>query len=514
MDTKQTEIKQAGAPKAPKKKGKNPFASNKFKRGSMATLMTVVFIAIVVVVNILATALTERFPSMDIDMTAQKVNTLSDQALEIAKSVEQKTTIYLIGSEDAYENNQIYSTYGLEYSQVASLSKRLAEANGNISVQFVDPDTNPTFISQYAEESLTTGKVMVHTEKRYRVLSVSDLFSIEQDQTTGDYNTYSMVDSALAAALELVNMDNVPVMAIATGHSELLTSSNMSSFISMMEKQNFQVEEFDLLTEEIPENTQILMLPTPTTDYSAEEVDKLRTYLNDTTTDVPITLLATAYPSQGELPNYAAFLEEWGVKVNTGVVSETDTSRMAVSDSTGILVDAESEILEDNSYNYLVSYYSAPLELLFDANNSVVTYSLWTTADTATVITENTTEEDVENPVTGSETVATLSSKLIQLEDGSSVSRSLCMFGSSTIFTDSFMSSAFGDSQYFQDLLLYLTANDGSNVSVLTERVQTNVADVTATRSTINMLGWLFGAIIPVAILAAGLVIFLKRRHL
>ena len=318
MDTKQTEIKQAGAPKAPKKKGKNPFASNKFKRGSMATLMTVVFIAIVVVVNVLATALTERFPSMDIDMTAQKVNTLSDQALEIAKSVEQKTTIYLIGSEDAYENNQIYTTYGLEYSQVASLSKRLAEANGNISVQFVDPDTNPTFISQYSEESLTTGKVMVQTEKRYRVLSVSDLFSIEQDQTTGDYNTYSMVDSALAAALELVNMDNVPVMAIATGHSERLTSSNMSSFISMMEKQNFQVEEFDLLTEEIPENTQILMLPTPTTDYSAEEVDKLRTYLNDTTTDVPITLLATAYPSQGEMPNYAAFLEEWGVKVNTG----------------------------------------------------------------------------------------------------------------------------------------------------------------------------------------------------
>ena len=75
-------------------------------------------------------------------------------------------------------------------------------------------------------------------------------------------------------------------------------------------------------------------------------------------------------------------------------------------------------------------------------------------------------------------------------------------------------SSAFGDSQYFQDLLLYLTANDGSNVSVATERVQTNVADVITTRSTIDILGWLFSAIIPVAILAAGLVIFLKRRHL
>ena len=304
------------------------------------------------------------------------------------------------------------------------------------------------------------------------------------------------------------------VYALDVGYNQLAWQLRDDPRVVVMEKQNFQVEEFDLLTEEIPENTQILMLPTPTTDYSAEEVDKLRTYLNDTTTDVPITLLATAYPSQGEMPNYAAFLEEWGVKVNTGVVSETDTSRMVVSDSTGILVDAESDILADNSYNYLVSYYSSPLELLFDANNSVVTYALWTTADTATVITENTTEEDVENPVTGSETVATLSSKLIQLEDGSSVSRSLCMFGSSTIFTDTFMSSAFGDSQYFQDLLLYLTANDGSNVSVTTERVQTNVADVTTTRSTIDILGWLFSAIIPVAILAAGLVIFLKRRHL
>ena len=56
---------------------------------------------------------------MDIDMTAQGLNTLSDQAIEIAQSIDEDTTIYLIGSEDAYENNQIYSSYGLEYSQVA-----------------------------------------------------------------------------------------------------------------------------------------------------------------------------------------------------------------------------------------------------------------------------------------------------------------------------------------------------------------------------------------------------------
>ena len=130
METKQTEVKQNGAKKPAPKKGKNPFRSNKFKRGGMATL--------------------------------------SDQAIEIAQSIDEDTTIYLIGSEDAYENNQIYSSYGLEYSQVASLARRLAEANSHIKVEFVDPDTNPTFISEYADEDLSTGKVMVQTERRHR----------------------------------------------------------------------------------------------------------------------------------------------------------------------------------------------------------------------------------------------------------------------------------------------------------------------------------------------------------
>lgn len=514
MDTKQTEVKQpeANKPQA-KKPGKNPFGSNRFKRGGMATLLTVVFIAIVVVLNVVVSALTERFPSMDIDLTAQGLNTLSDQAMEIAKGVDQETTIYLIGSEDAYEKNQIYTNYGLEYSQVANLAKRLAEANSKIKVEFVDPDTNPTFISEYADENLSTGKVMVKTESRHRVLTVSDLFSMEQDQTTGAYNSYSMVDSALAGALEMVNLEDVPVFTIATGHNEMLTSDNMGSFLGLMEDQNFEVQEIDLLTEEIPEGTQVLMLPTPTTDYTAEEVDKLRAFLDDTSHKDPVTLLVTCYPTQGSMPNFSAFLEEWGVKVEPGVVYESDTNRMVLANASGVIVDASEEYLADNTYNRLVTYDSAPLTMVFDGNSSVATYELWTTADSAYVVTENTTQEEVENPQTDKQIVASLSSKYVQV-DGSSVARSVAVFGSSNVFTDTFMSSTFGDGDYITDLMLYLTNNDGSSVTVSTERVQTNTADVTATRSTIDMLGILFAAVIPVAILAVGLVIFLKRRHL
>ncbi len=517
METKQTEVntqtQNTGAPKQAPKKTKNPFRSNKFKRGGMATLLTVVFVAIVVALNVIVTALTDRFPSLDIDMTAQGLNTLSEQAVEIAQGVEKDTTIYLMGTEDGYDSNQIYANYGLEYSQVANLARRLAEANSKIKVEFVDPDTNPEFVSQYSEDNLATGKVLVKTETRHRVLTVTDLFAIEQDQTTGATNSFSMVDSALAGALEVVNMDNVPVFAIATGHNELLNTSNMASFIGMMEDQNFEIQQVDLLTQELPEGTQVLMLPTPTTDYSAEELNKIRAYLNDASQKTPLTVLTTTYPTQGAMPNFAAFLEEWGVRVQEGVVAETDTSRMAIADVTAVLADHNKEYLPDNTYDRLVSFYSSPLELVFKGNNDVSTYPLWTTSDSAFVLTEENANEDNETRETGAQNVATLSSKYVQV-DGSSITRNLVVFGSSNVFLDSFMSNAFSDAAYLKDMLLNLTGNSGSSVSVITQRVQTNEMDIVATRGTMDFWGIVFIAGIPVVILAVGLVIFLKRRHL
>ncbi len=145
------------------------------------------------------------------------------------------------------------------------------------------------------------------------------------------------------------------------------------------------------------------------------------------------------------MPNLTAFLEEWGVSVESGVVAETDTGRMVVSDSTGVLVTPTDDILENNSYDRLVSYYSAPLELLFEANNDISTYELWTTSDTGYVITEDTTEEEAADPETSSQMVATLSSKPVEVND-SYVSRSVMVFGSSVIFTDTFMNTtAFAD---------------------------------------------------------------------
>lgn len=503
-------------PKPETGKKSSIFKGNKFKRGGMATALTVVFIAVVVVLNLLVSVLSERFPSMNIDLTAQKMNTLSDQALEMAKGVQQDTNIYLIGKEEAYENDAIYSSYGLKYSQVMNLAKRLEEANQKIHVQFIDPDTNPDFISRYASESLTTGRVLVSTEKRYKVLSVDDMFSMSQNQTTGATEMFSNVDSALAGAIEMVNLDKMPVMTIATGHDEMLQRDDMSTFMDMMEKQNFDIREVNMLTEEIPENTQLLMIATPSTDYTEEEIQKLRDLLSDKERQESVSVLVTFYPNQRELPNLTAFLEEWGVSVGTGsVVMESDASRYALADPRCIMVDSAGEAMKDNSYSRLVSPLSVPLEVLFTGNGDVGVEALWTTSEGAYVVTEATSQEEMENPsATSQQTVATLSSTLAQFGN-EFYYRSVIVFGSSNIFSDTFMATAFDNAEYISDLMKLATDTDGSEVTITTQRVQTNTMDVTASQNTIMVLGLgVFTIALPLLVMAAGLAVFLKRRHL
>ena len=78
------------------------------------------------------------------------------------------------------------------------------------------------------------------------------------------------------------------------------------------------MKSIDFLTEEIPEETQLLMIPTPSTDYAEEEIQKLREYIDDETHSGQRSLLVTCHASQGSLPRLQSFLEEWGRRRGSG----------------------------------------------------------------------------------------------------------------------------------------------------------------------------------------------------
>lgn len=489
----------------------------KFRHGSAAIVFTVVFIAIVIVINVLVSALTTRFPSMNMDMTLEGLNTLSEDALEVANNVESETTIYLIGAEESIRGDQIYTNYNLKYSQVANLADRLQEANGKIKVEFIDPDLNPTFISSYPDDNLSSGSVLIKTEKRYKVLTVTDLFSIQQDSTTGSYNHFSKVDGALANALYLVNLDTVPVIAVATGHSEMLSGDNLSSFTALLEDNNFEVKEFNMLTEEIPEGAAMVFLGTPTTDYTKEEIAKLEAFVDDTAMESSRTLYITGYPTQSwsAMPNLKTFLAEWGLEPQEGVVLETSSDNVLASSGTDmsfLFADAVGELFDDATYSNLIMPTSASVKTLFTANNDIVTYSLIESKDTAYL--SGVEEGEQESPDTAKQTLMAMAQRY--MNSTGTVTSNIVVDGCSTQYLSTFIaSSTFGNKAMMTDLVKYLTGTTDTRIGLSVNQTQTNTLDITASSAVIQMLGLgVFTIFVPAAVLIAGLVIFLRRRHL
>ncbi len=486
--------------------------NSKLKMRSISTVFTVIFLAVVVLVNVVVNALTARYPSMDVDMTAQSLNSLSDTAIYVAESVVEPTTISVVAAEDDARNNLIYTSYGANYGQLTNVLDRIVETNPNITVEYVDPDLNPQFMAAYPDETITLGTVVVETETRHKVLQYYDMFLTQQDQTTGEVIQYNMVDGAVANALHLVNLDSVPKISIAIGHSELLNDSVRASFESLMKNYSFEIETFNILTQEIPEDTSILMMPTPSTDYTTGEIDKIRAFLDTSTESEPKSLLVTAHPTQGEMPVLDAFLEEWGVTVSEGVVLESDDGKMIINDPSWLYSSPNTDIFT-SAYNYLIFPYSSPIELTFDTNGDITTTPLVSSSDSAYVTLSDSVEE---SPQTSLYTLASLSQRSTVGDSGEIVNSNVVVWGSSEFFLSDFMATTtFANSTLIVEILKNVSNTTDETLSIGTAPVQTNVIDIVATTNVVNILGiGVFTIGLPVALLILGLVVFIRRRHL
>lgn len=485
--------------------------SGQWKWISLYAGKCILMLALVIAANAAAAALVYRFPSLNIDMTAQKLNTLSKEALKVIDEIEREVEIYVIADEEKARGDKLYAEYGIQYSQVINLLERIQELNPGISVAFKSPSANPAFISQYEREDLTEGDVLLISNLRHRVLRIGDLFIQEQNTATGAYEFYTQADSALANALAFVNMEEVPLIVVAGGHGEMLDTSVRGAFDTLMVDHAFEIQEINIMTDEIPARTSILFLPTPTTDYTEEEISRLRAFLLNETEEKSRTILFSAYPAQGELPKLKNFLKEWGVSVETGTVFETDDSRMFLTSPNTIFVKSGKKVLADGTYPYLIAPVTSPLRILFDSNDGIYVIPLWMTADTAYVQID---EGKSNQQKTAGQVVASYSYKEIYTEQGMAY-RNLIVMGSSMALTAPYINSeSFGNQAYMRDLMR-LASNTKSFTAVAVNRTALKMMDIIADRETINVVGMgVFTIAIPLCILIIGIVIFQKRRHL
>ena len=332
------------------------------KGGSYAIALTVLVLALLIVVNILAGALPANLTKLDI--SSSKLYSITSNTKAVVNALEQDVTLYWIvqsGQEDAVIENLL--------AKYDSLSDFL-------HVEKKNPDVYPTFAQQYTQETVSNNSLVVVSGEKYRYVPYSDIYVTQGSQFSYSYSTSFDGEGAITSAIDYVVSSELPKLYLLEGHGE---SELPESFQEQLEKENVETDNLSLLTvDEVPEDAAALMLYAPASDISKEEAQMLESYVQKGG-----KLLVLAGPvADGELTNLYGILETYGITAAQGIVSEGDRSHYAFQAPYVLLPElGDSDItapLTEKNY-YAIVPVAAGLQL---GDDSRVT-ALLTTTDSA-----------------------------------------------------------------------------------------------------------------------------------
>ena len=258
---------------------------NAFRGGSYALVISAVVLAILVVVNLFASALPPAATRYDI--SASKLYSITSNTKVVVNALDQDVTIYWVVQSG--EENQV----------IENLLSKYDSLSDHITVVKKNPDVYPTFAEQYTDETVQNNSLIVECGKRSRFIGYDDIFVQELDIYSYSYSTSFDGEGAITSAIDYVTTEKLPKIYILEGHGE---ADLPASFQEQIEKENMETESLSLLTvDAIPEDADCVMIYAPFSDISQEERDLLADYGIEANEGVVVEPNREHYSFQGPL---------------------------------------------------------------------------------------------------------------------------------------------------------------------------------------------------------------------
>ena len=301
---------------------------NAFRGGSYSLTISVVVLAILVVVNIFASALPTAVTKYDI--SASKLYSITSNTKVVVNALEQDVTIYWVVQS------------GQEDEVIENLLGKYDSLSDHIQVVKKNPDVYPTFAEQYTDETVRNNSLIVECGDRSRFIGYDDIYVQEADIYSYSYNTSFDGEGAITSAIDYVVSEELPQVYILEGHGE---ADLPASFQEQIEKENIATNTLSLLTvDAIPEDADCVIIYAPESDISQEEKDLLADYAADGG-----KLFVVAGPVQdGVLENLYDLLVDYGVEANEGIVVEGDREHYSFQGPAVLLPDMSSDTITDS----------------------------------------------------------------------------------------------------------------------------------------------------------------------
>lgn len=244
--------------------------------GSVSTAAVIVITAILIAMNYISFRHYKR-----IDLTENKIYSISQQTREIVSAINQPIVVYVFFPRTA--RLFTFISYTLEEMQ---------KINPHIQVEYIDIDRDLVRVQEFARKYKLSSEdyVVVTCDNNFRVLVLNDMAEFEYEgefyaQQEPSLKAFTGEQAFVSAFLSVTN-DETTTIYFTAGHGEkntddTSTDTGYESTRNTLRHNNYHVKSIVLAEKSaIPQECRLLVIAGPQTPFTDHELGLLRGYLD------------------------------------------------------------------------------------------------------------------------------------------------------------------------------------------------------------------------------------------
>ncbi len=324
--------------------------NKKVRYGLVSALLVVMIVVVAVLVNMVASAVTDRY-SLYTSMIAPSAFDVTDDCYTFLDGVFRRaeeqgrdTDVQILFCNTEEKINSDTSTNYYIYHTADAFSKRYPDS---IEIKCLDIIANPDPVKPYStmknpltgediELNIYSDSVIVVAEGYHRVYSASEFFVYSETDASTPW-AYSG-EKKLAAAIMNALAGEERMVGFLNNHGEVFFDYEM---LNLLNDAGYTVVYLDLYKDPIPENCELLISYNPNSDLLTKaqnsdisELEILDKFLAEDGHSF-FVFLESGTPS---LPNFESYLSAWGVDTQYDRNEKTGAAyRYMVEDASGSL---------------------------------------------------------------------------------------------------------------------------------------------------------------------------------
>ena len=457
-------------------------SSTGHKKGTYGAGLTVVIIAIAVVLSLMTGLLPEDLKAIDI--SDNKVYTIGETTEELLASLENNLSFTVIAEPDTMD------------SRIERLIKQYTSRSDKIALTEIDPVKSPAEVTALGGAANT---IIVTNDDNGKTTTVSfDDILIVDPYSSYYYGTSDATEfdgeGQLTGAVHYVTSENTSRIYLTNGHGE---SALPASITERLTKLSLPTDSLSLLMSGgVPEDCSLLIVFAPASDISQDEKTVLSKYLARGG-----AMMYVAGYEAVRLPVFESLLAEYGITFVEGYIADVERYYQDSPYNIFPVLNDVHDITKDFGADELVLLIqSQGFELTSPARDTVTVESFMTTSEGGIAVTEaSQTEGQYVLGATAIEPVGdeNAETRIVAIASASVVEEQILSSFPSLVNADVFINAV----TYFID--------DVANISIPSKSLAITYNTVTGGAV------WraLFVFIIPAALIAGGLFVWLRRRR-